>query len=1122
EPDQVDSLRFERLVDEGRRALAAGNPEAAARRLRQGLDLWRGPALADVAYEPFADREASRLEELRVAAMEDRVEADLARGLHSDLVAELDALVAAHPLRERLWGQRMVALYRCGRQAEALRAYRDLREALAEELGIDPSPALQRLEEAILQQREELAWTHAGGELGPTAAAAPELPGGVVSFLLTDIVSSTSLWEQFPDAMAQALARHDELIAELVDAGGGWLIKSKGEGDATLSVFVRASDAVATALQLQRAVQAEPWDGDIDLRVRVGVHTGEAQLRDGDYFGPTLNRAARIRALAGAGHVLLSQATAELVAERLPDGASLRALGQHTLRGLARPEHVFALAHPELDSSDLPYGDQAAQPARAADDTPRRHNLTVPLTAFVGRADARAELSALLAHDRLVTLTGPGGAGKTRLAEQVALDNLSRWPDGVWAVELAGLSDPRMVPSAVAAVVGVTEQSGRTITDGLIEALRARRMLLLLDNCEHVLDAAAELVEQLLPGCPQVDVLATSRQPLSAANEVTWGVPSLAVPPPLAAGDDVEKLLSSESVQLFVDRARLSDPRFDPSEAELRAVGDICRRLDGIPLAIELAAARVGTLTPRQIVERLDNAFELLTSGSRAALPRQQTLRALVDWSHDLLSAEEQALFRRLAVFAGPMRFDGVQAVADDDNARETLASLVDRSLVAQESDGVRFRLLETMRQYAYDKLRTAGEEAVYRSRHRDWVLALVEQAQPALEAGGDTGWHDRLEEELDNVRAALDWSLGEREGREPAARLASAANGFWVARHWSEGRQWLERSLAAAGALAPTIEAAARNSAANLAGLQGDFDAARRLLEGSVALGRELGDEALVREALHVLGNVTWDHGDFAGAVASYAEALEIARRLGDKRSVARALTNMGALDAWRGEYAAATALCEEALEIARQLGEGLIVRGALINLAYVLLRQGDRARPRRLLTEVLELARREGHTYDVMIAEGALGDVAIADNDLVGAHARLDEAVKLARQLGDKSALPELLNSLGRVLFDERDYAASAEAQHEALELATDTNQQLFRAQAVEGLAAVAVALGDASAGAHMLGAAESVRAEIGCPFPPFSSHVDRDQVVAAGQAALGAEQWEASRLLGQTLTL
>ncbi len=478
------------------------------------------------------------------------------------------------------------------------------------------------------------------------------LPTGTITLLFTDIEGSTKLWEQYPAIMRDALIRHDALADSVLAEHSGHLVKPRGEGDSLFAVFARASDAVAAAFDLQRTLIFEPWPLHTSLRVRMALHTGETLLRDGDYYGPTVNRCARLRATAHGGQVIVSQVTRDLAQNALPDGVTLTDLGLHKLKDLTQAEHVWQLVHPELPA-DFP-------PLKSL----RESNLPLQTTSFVGREKEIAESGECLANTRLLTLLGAGGTGKTRLSLHLAAEVGDTYPDGLWLVELAPLSDPALVPQAVAFALGVREEPGRALTETLLEHLRGKNLLLILDNCEHLLDACARFADRALRVCPDIRLLASSREALNIPGEATYRVPSLGLPSP--EHQTPQTLLHSAAACLFVERATAARNDFAVTDANADAIAAICRQLDGIPLALELAASRVKALSPIQIAARLDDRFRLLTGGSRGALPRQQTLRALIDWSYDLLSEKEKTLLRRLSVFAGGWTLEAAEAVCAD------------------------------------------------------------------------------------------------------------------------------------------------------------------------------------------------------------------------------------------------------------------------------------------------------------------------------------------------------------------------------------------------------------------------------------------------------------------------
>jgi len=649
------------------------------------------------------------------------------------------------------------------------------------------------------------------------------LPIDAVTFLFTDIEGSTALWEQDGARMSQALAAHDVLARSAVEGHQGKVVKTTGDG--MHAVFQDALDALAATVDLQQALADPAATNGISLRVRCGLHAGVVERRDNDYFGTPVNRAARIMNAAHGGQELLSQIVVDCVREKLPAAVALRDLGKVRLKDLSTPEHVYQVMHPHLR--------QEFPALRSLEATP--NNLPQQPTSFIGREKELADVRRLLMRARTLTLTGSGGCGKTRLGLQVAADSLEHFPDGAWLVELAPLADPGLVPQTVATVLGVKEQPGKPIGQSLSEHLKDKRLLLLLDNCEHLLEGCAKLADLLVHQCSHLTILASSREALGIGGEQAYRVPSLSLPDPKRL-HSLLSIAQFEAVQLFADRALLARADFKLTDQNASTLASICYRLDGIPLAIELAAARVRSLSVEEINRKLDERFRLLTGGSRTALPRQQTLRSLIDWSYDLLNDSEKQLLQRLTVFAGGWTLNATEQVCasegtGDVEVLDLLTSLADKSLVVAEQDDehYRYRLLETVRQYARDRLLESGAGETYRDRHRDYFLTLAEEAAPKLNGAERAAWLRRLEEEHENLRAGLEWSLIE-VGSETRLRFCSALYRFWWTQGYlSEGRGWCARALEKPGALGRTTERAkALNVAGVLAYQQRDYPPAR------------------------------------------------------------------------------------------------------------------------------------------------------------------------------------------------------------------------------------------------------------------------------------------------------
>src|SRR5271166_3946830 len=812
------------------------------------------------------------------------------------------------------------------------------------------------------------------------------LPTGTVTLLLADVEGSTRLWETQPGEMTAAIARLNQVVSGAIAARDGVRPVEQGEGDSFVAAFARASDAVACALELQRAPLAP-------IRLRIGVHTGEVQLRDeGNYAGPTINRTARLRDLAHGGQTVLSGATEDMVVDRLPAGAWLTDLGTHQLRDLPRPERVLQLSHPDL-RNDFP-------PLRTPS-TVVSQNLPVQLTNFVGRGAQMTDVEKLLADNRLVTVTGAGGAGKTRLAVEIAAGIAPEFRDCVWYVDLAPVTDPGVVAVAVARALGLRDQPGRSTMDTLLRFVRDRQMLVVLDNCEHLLDASAELVVALLGAAPGLTVLATSREPIGVAGEVSWRVPSLSV--------------AHEAIELFIDRARRARPDFRITDDDTTTVTEICRRLDGMPLAIELAAARVRALSLAEILDSLHDRFRLLTGGARTAVRRQQTLRASVDWSHALLTEPERDLFRRLAVFLGGFDLDAAQAVGGGGDVQryqvlDQLTLLVDKSLVvADDNQGrTRYRLLETVRQYALEKLGESGEADAVRARHRDHYEAMA----ALLDAPAGSDYEQRLDQaeiEIDNLRAAFGWSR-ENSDTALALALASSLQPLWITRaRPREGLAWFDAALADLDAhhpgVAPAVRARALADQALLAYVAIAADS-RDQAQQALAIAREVDDPALLARALTACCLIAV-FTDPEVARAYFAEAIGLVRALDDRWRLSELL-------AWQalgaavvaGDPIAGRAAAEEGRDLADAIGDRYSSRRCRFSLGTAQMWKGDLVGAATQFSVVAAEAE-AAHDEIRRVHSLAYQGVALAwQGDTGAARTAADAAVESAAELAAMSA--------------------------------------------------------------------------------------------------------------------
>jgi predicted ATPase/class 3 adenylate cyclase len=913
------------------------------------------------------------------------------------------------------------------------------------------------------------------------------------TLLFTDIEGSTLLWEKEGERMSRALAGHDALSRAAVECNRGVVVKMTGDG--MYAAFADAVDALNAALMLQQSLEDPKATNGISFRVRYGLHLGIVERREDDLFGSPVNRAARVMKAAHGGQILLSQAVVDRVGECLPPPVSVRDLGSVRLRDLATSEHVYQLVHPDL-RQDFPA-------LRSLEATP--NNLPQQVTSFIGRGRELAEIKELLESTRLLTLLGMGGLGKTRLSLQIGADVLEKYPDGVWFVDLAPIKDPSLVPNAAAQVLGLREEPGKSLTQTLCEHLKQHKLLFILDNCEHLVGACASLADALLHSGPDVRILATSREALHIRGEQTYQVLPLKAPDAKAG---VESLLRSDAVQLFVERARLQKPRFALNERDAPAVAELCARLDGIPLAIELAAARMRSLSIGEINARLHDRFKLLTGGSRVALERQQTLRALVTWSYDLLHEREQMLLDRLSVFAGGFDLPAAEAICGSDplvpeDVVDLLSSLVDKSLVmveqgegfsryglletirefAREHLTKRYDLQNTIREFAQDRLVDRGDVAATAARHCDYYLGVAKAARKQLEGPEQAEWTRRLEVELDNLRAAIALALAGGVDPVLAVKFEVALMRFRILRGYStEARNNVRAALELPG-----------------------------IREPNVARGH----------ALYVGGVLATNQSDYGEATKMLTECLEIRRGLGNPRETAAALSTLATLHLQQDDLARARDYEQEAIAIFRAVEDPIGEAIGLLNLGEMSVRQADFGGAQELFEQCLVIARSVKHQELESDCERNLGELALNAGNLPAAQARFARSLKVCRDAEDKRGEAITLWRLGKTDAASGDLDSARKKLTKALRAlqAFEMNSEVL--DCLEDYVRLLQLAGQVENAVRAYAAAAAVREALGLPRSPHREAEVQTRVKVA-RADLGETAFEAAWMTGRAWAL
>ena len=863
-------------------------------------------------------------------------------------------------------------------------------------------------------------------------------PTGIVTFLFTDIEGSTKTAREFPEIWDTLRSRHDQILREAIESNNGFIFQIVG--DAFCAAFQDIGEAVHAAVESQIALNHENW-GNAPIKVRMGIHTGQAELQEsGLYHGYlTLSYVQRLMSVGHGGQVLISLATQELIQHELAEDVTLRDMGERLLKDMARPEHIYQLVIANLPS-DFP-------PIKTLDVV--RHNIPAQMTSFIGRKKEMAEIKQILLEHRLVTLTGSGGVGKSRLSLRVGSECLDQFPNGVWLMELAPVTNPALIPQTLLSIFNLREDSHRDGLEILIDYLRDKSLLLVLDNCEHLIEICAQISETLLRACPKLKILSSSREALGISGEVAYRVPSLDTPNPgsLPSWNELEEV---DSIRLFIERATIAKPDFILTKDNAASVAQICSRLDGIPLAIELAASRVRVLTPERIADRLDDRFRLLTSGSRTALPRFQTLRAMIDWSYSLLTEQERSMFRRLAVFVGGWTLEAAELVCADvdpggilpHDILDLLMRLVDKSLVMTEEvmGETRYYFLETIRQYSREKFSETTEVETIFKWHLNFFVRFAELAEENLKSRDQIIWQNRMAEEQDNLRAALEWALGRNP--DNALRIVGAANLFWTAGGYSaEGFRWTQQALEQVGKIPPpngitpeqrmVARAKALRGLARLYMSLGDNANAKRVAEESVSLYRQSLDRRGLAFALVILAYPLEFLGERVQAEAALEESYSIARAEGDVYVICRSL-NMWARVILDLHHALdlSQQYVEESLGLAKAAGLRSQEAQASEILGKIATHRNDYVAARTYFRESIRVYQEIGAIFNVALEKSNLAHLERGLGNFADALGYYRETISAFRDIGQTGAVAHQLECFG--------FIALAQDQHErALQL-------------------------------------------------------------------------------------
>jgi len=832
-------------------------------------------------------------------------------------------------------------------------------------------------------------------------------PTGLVTFLFTDIEGSTMIAQKFAESMQDVLRKHNLILNNAVESNNGYVFKTVG--DAFCCAFQNAEEALNAAVNAQKLLSKESW-GLTPVKVRMGIHSGYSEWSGIDYMGYiTLARTARIMSAANGEQIIISEKTVVLAKEKIQDKITFRDLGNRRLKDVIKPIKLFQIISPELRAEFPPLKTLDARP----------NNLPLQLTSFIGREEVIREVKSLFSQSRLLTIIGTGGSGKTRLTLQTGADMIDEFANGVFIAELASVKDPDFLVQTILNSLGVKEEAGKSPEGTLTNYIKDKNILIILDNCEHLINECADTAEMLLSKSQKLKIIATSREALNCLGEQTYRLPPMLLPDP-SSNTTPEMLTQYESVRLFIERALSVNSNFRLNENNAQALAGICIRLDGIPLAIELAAARIKLLSVEKIHERLDDRFNLLTGGKRTALPRQQTLKALIDWSYDLLSENEKILWSRLSVFNGGWTLEAAEEICSDDKTKKTemldlLSQLIEKSIIGYDDMIARYKMLETIKEYGEEKLKREHESAKIFSKHLDYFTEFSESAEPVIELSEGVIWLERLENDHINLQSAIEWSMNNKE-KEKGARIAIALGRFWIIRgHLTTGKRLFENILRNLDGLSKKLTAQVYSHTGSLLTFQGEYEEAQNFFDKGLILQREIKDKSGIAYSLSGLGNVLFATGNYDHAKVYFLESLGIYREIGNKIRIASVLNNLGNLEYNQGNTEPAKKYYEESITYCHELGNKNIIVAPLLNLGSIVREEENYEHAKEYFEESLKISREQVNKRGIAHSLHNLAQVECELANYDSAVSLFKECMALSEEIGDKREIATSLLGLG-----------------------------------------------------------------------------------------------------------